>query len=183
MYWLPFWANMQVTISLPPSENECQLSINHFCGCSVCYTASNCIVSFLNLFIHSQSFQYVLVYNITNIHAMSHRSDFFLAHSSRVNFYTARMSITMTYVLTDSQVELPRYQSSRAMADSKSFHTMLPEVMISFKNEGFFFRDLSNLTLQRPSDDCLASVNISSMCPIASNNSTLVPSWRFSSHS
>jgi len=55
-----------------------------FCGSSASYTATNCMAVFLNWVLPGQSFQYVLVYNITNMHAMSHRSDLF-ACSSRVN--------------------------------------------------------------------------------------------------
>jgi len=38
----------------------------------------NCIVLFLNWVLHSQSWQYVVVYNFANMHSMSHRSDYWL---------------------------------------------------------------------------------------------------------
>ena len=75
--WLPSSAKMLVTISRLPPTIEHQWSVNICCSCSVSYTALKCIGLFLNWVLHSQSFQYDLVYNFTNMHSMSHRSNYF----------------------------------------------------------------------------------------------------------
>jgi len=77
-YRQPFVAKILAKISRPPPTIERTWSVNNLCGGSVSYTAMKCIALFLNWVLHSQSFQYVLVYNFTNMHAMSHRSDFLL---------------------------------------------------------------------------------------------------------
>jgi len=76
-------AKMLVMISHPPPTIEHPQSINNFCGGSECYTAMYCIVLFLNQDLPSHSLQSVLVYNFTNIHAMSYRSDFFACSCSQ----------------------------------------------------------------------------------------------------
>jgi len=91
---------------------------------------------------------YVLVFNFTNMHTMSHRSDFFLPCSSKVNIEEPAFYVTITYLLTVIEVELSRLQFPTAMSDSKSFSTSLQEVMIFLKINHVFIRDLSNLTLQ-----------------------------------
>jgi len=68
---------MVVTISCQPPTIQRPESVNNLCGSSVHYTAMNCIVLFLHWVLRGLCFQSVLVYNITNMHAMSHRSDFF----------------------------------------------------------------------------------------------------------
>jgi len=80
----PVTAKLPVTMLCLPPTIECPQSVNNFCGGSASCTAIKCIVLFLNCVLHGQALQYVLVYNITNMHAMSHRSDCF-ACSSRVN--------------------------------------------------------------------------------------------------
>jgi hypothetical protein len=70
-------AKMLVMLSHPPPTIEQPQSINNFYGGSECYTAMYCIVLFLNQVLPGQSVQSVLVYNFTNMHAMSYRSDFF----------------------------------------------------------------------------------------------------------
>jgi hypothetical protein len=70
-------AKTLVTISHPPPTIEHPQSINNFCGGSESYTAMNCIVLLLNQVLPGQSLQSVLVYNFTNMHEMSYRSDFF----------------------------------------------------------------------------------------------------------
>ena len=69
-------AKTLVTISHPPPIIEHPQSINNFCGGSECCTAMYCIVLLLNQVLPGQSLQSVLVYNFTNMHAMSYRSDF-----------------------------------------------------------------------------------------------------------
>jgi len=83
-YQQPLLATILVTILSPPRTIERPRIINNFGGGSVRYKAMNCIALLLNSVLHGQSFQFVLVYNITNMHAMSHRCDLF-ACSSRVN--------------------------------------------------------------------------------------------------
>jgi hypothetical protein len=78
IYWQPLMAKMLVTISHQPPRIEHPKSVNSVCEGSERYTAINCIVLFLNRVLHSQSLQSVLVYNFTNMHEMSHRSDFLL---------------------------------------------------------------------------------------------------------
>jgi len=73
-----------VTILRPPPTIESPQSINSFRGDSERYTAMNCIVLFLNRVLRSQFLQSNLVYNFTNMHAMSYTSDFF-ACRCRVN--------------------------------------------------------------------------------------------------
>jgi hypothetical protein len=68
---------MLVTVSQLPSKNEGQLRVNSLCWGSVSETAINWTTVFSNCVINCQSFRYVLVYNFTNMYAMSHRSDFF----------------------------------------------------------------------------------------------------------
>jgi len=87
-----FEADIADTISRPPPTIEHARSINNHCGGSVHYTAMRCIAVFLNWVLHGQSFQYVCIYNFTNMHAMSHRSDFF-ACSSRVNIQQQQSTV------------------------------------------------------------------------------------------
>jgi len=68
------------------------------------------------------------------------------------------------------------------MSDTKSLNTSLLEVMISSKNECFFIRDLSDLTLQIIFNAWWASMNDRSKWPIAWNNSRHTPSCRFDLH-
>jgi len=65
-------AKMLVMISHPPPTIEHPQSINNFCGGSERYRAMYRIVLFLNQ-----------VYNFTNMHAMSYRSDFFACSCSQ----------------------------------------------------------------------------------------------------
>jgi len=76
-------AKMLVMISHPPPTIDRPQSINNFCGGSERYTAMYCIVLFLNQVLPSQSLQSVLVYNFTNTHAMSYRSEFFACSCSQ----------------------------------------------------------------------------------------------------
>jgi len=69
-------AKLLVTISHLPSIIEHPQSINNFSGGSERYTAMYSMLLLLNQVLPSQSLQSVLVYNFTNMHAMSYRSDF-----------------------------------------------------------------------------------------------------------
>jgi len=180
-YRLPGWAKMLLTISHPPTTIERSPSIDNFCGGSVSYTAKNCIASLPNWVLRGQSFQSVLVYNFTNMHAMSHRSDFF-ACSCRVNIWEPAVCFTVSLALVVFRVALPRFLIPTAMSDSKSLNMTLLEVMILSKNERVFICDLSDLTLQIVSNAWWASIEVGSKRPIAWNNSRHAPSWRFNWH-
>jgi len=80
------------------------------------------------------------------------------------------------------QVGLPSILNFTTMSDSQSLNTSLLDVMISSKKESAFIRDLSDLTLQIIFDAWWASMNVGSKRPIAWNNSTHAPSWRFYLH-
>jgi len=87
--------------------------------------------------------------------------------------------MTKTYLLTVTQIELPRVQFPTTMSDTQSLNTSLLEVMISSKNERVYIPDLSDLTLQIIPDDWWASMIVCSKRPIAWKNSRHAPSWRF----
>jgi len=101
------------------------------------------------------------------MHAMSHRSDFYLACSSKVNIEEPAFYVTITYVLTVTQIELPRVQFPTAMSDTKSLNTSLLEVVIYSKNERVFSRDLSDLTLHMIFHAWWAPMNEGSKRPTA----------------
>jgi len=77
-YRHPLLGKVLVTISCPPLTIERPQNINSFWGGSERYTAMNCIVLFLNAVLRGLSLQSDLVYNCTNMHAMTYRSDFLL---------------------------------------------------------------------------------------------------------
>jgi len=99
---------MLVTISLLRPKNEHQWSINDFWACILDYqtamqlrwpitvpsatflgkTASDDIASVSSL--------YAIVFNFTNMHVMSPRSDFFLACSSKVYIQEPAFYLTIT---------------------------------------------------------------------------------------
>jgi len=68
------------------------------------------------------------------------------------------------------------------MSDSQSSNTLLPEVMISSKNELVFIRDLSDLCFQIIFNTLWASVNVSTKHPIPCYHSCHAPSWQFYLH-
>jgi len=76
-------AKMLVMISHPPPKIKHPQSINNLCGGSERYTAMYCIVLFLNQVLPGQSLQSLLVYNFTNMHAISYRSDCFACSCSQ----------------------------------------------------------------------------------------------------
>jgi len=125
---------------------------------------------------------YSHVFNFTNMHAMSHRFDFFLACSSKVDIYKAAFDLTRTYPLRVTQIGLCRVHFLTAMSDTQSLNTLLVEVMISSKNELVIIWDFSNLTLQSIFNAWWASMNVVSKRPIALNKSRHAPSWRFYLH-
>jgi len=125
---------------------------------------------------------YALGFNFTNMHPMSHRSDFFLACSSKVYIWELAIYLSITYPLTVIRIELRRVQFPTVMSDTKSLNTSLLELMISSKDKCVFIRDLSDLTLQITFDAWWASINVGSKRPIAWNNSRHAPSLRFYLH-
>jgi len=125
---------------------------------------------------------YVLVFNFTNMHVMSYRSDIFLACTSKDNIYKPAFYLTIKYLLTVIQVKLRRFQFPTAISDSKSSNTSLPEEIVASKNECVFISNLSNLTLQIIVNAWWASMNVGSKRPVAWYNSTHAPSWRFNLH-
>jgi len=139
---------MMVMISQPPPRYECQQRINSVCGGSGRCAATNCTAEFLNAVINGQSLLFVPVFNFTNMHAMSHRSDFCLVCSSKVNIQEPPVCFTIPYLLTVSQVELHSIQTPTAMSDWKSLNTSQLEVMISSNNERVLIREMSDHGLQ-----------------------------------
>ena len=139
---------MLLTISLLPPKNEHQQSIHSFRAGAITYTAMKCLALYLNCIFNSQSFQYVLVYNFTTMHAMSHRAYFVVARSSWVNSYEPGFFSTIPYLLTSFQVRLRSCQIPTAISDPRSSYRLLLDVMMSSKNEHVFICDLNNLTLQ-----------------------------------
>jgi len=166
---------------LPPPTIECPQSINTFCEGSEHYTAMNCIVLFLNRVLHGQSLPYNLVYNFTNMHAMSYRSGF-VTCSSRANISEPAACFAVSLPSAVFRVRLPSCLIPTAMSDIKSLNTSLLEVMISSKNERVFIHDWSDLTLQLISDAWWASMNVDSKRHIAWKNSRNAPSWWFYLH-
>jgi len=145
-YQLPLQAKMLVTIPHPCPTIERPRSVNNHCGCSVSYPAMNCITLLLNWVLRGESFQYVLVYISTNMHVLSHRSDF-VACSCRVNIEEPAVCIAVSLLSAVFRVGFPSILIPMAMSDFKCLNTSLLEVMISSRNEHVFIRDLSNLTL------------------------------------
>ena len=82
------------------------------------------------------------------MHAMSHRSEFFLPSSFKVNIEEPAFNLTIMYLLPVTQVELPRVQFPTWLSDTKSLKSVLQEIMISTKNECVVICDMSELTLQ-----------------------------------
>jgi len=172
---------MLLTISHPPPTIVCPPSVNNYCGSSVSYKAMDCIALLLNWVLRGQSFQYVLVYIFTNMHAMSHRSDCF-ACSCRVNSEELAVCFGVSLLSAVVRVGLPSIQIPTAMSRSISLNISLPEVMICSRNESLFIRDLSNLTKQIIFNSWWASMNVGSTQPIAWDNSRHESSWRFYLH-
>jgi len=97
-------------ITHPPPTIERPPSINDFCGSSESYTAMYCIALLLNWVLCGQSFQYVLVYNFTNTHAMSHRSDFFASAGSRGNIQEPAVCFTLQWLSSVFKSDYPAFQ-------------------------------------------------------------------------
>jgi len=122
-----------------------------------------------------------LVYNFTNMHAMSYRPDFF-ARSCRVNIEEPAVCFTVSLRLAVSPVGLPSFLIPTVMSHSKSLNTSLLEVMIFSKKELVFIWDWSDLTLQIIFEAWWASMNVGSKWPIARNDASHAPLWLFYLH-
>ena len=164
-YRLPSLAKIHLTISHLPHTIERPPSVNKFCGGSVRYSAMNCIAWLPNWVLRGQSFHYVLVYNFTNMQAMSHRFDHF-ASSCRVNIQESAVCFTVSLPSAVFRVTSPSFLIPTPMSDSKFSNPSFPEVMITSKNERVFTRGLSDLTLKIVFDGCWASMNVGSKRPI-----------------
>ena len=169
---------MLVTIWHPTPTIECPPGVNNSWRGSVSYTAINCVTLWLNWVLHGQSFQYVLVFNLTNMHAMSHRPYFF-AWSCRVNIWEPAVGFTVSLPLAVFQVWLTRFPIPTAMSDSKSLNTSFLEVMISSKDERLCICGFSVCTVQIIFDAWWSWMNVGSKRPIGWNNSRHAPSWWF----
>jgi len=145
------------------------------------YTAINCIMLFLNGVFRGQSLQSVLVFDFTNVHAMSYWSDY-LPCSCRVNIQEPAVCFTVSLFSAVSRVGIPSILISTAMSDTQSLNTSLLEVMIPSKTERVCIPDLSDLTLQIIFDAWWASMDEGSKRPIAGNMSRHAQSWRFWLH-
>jgi len=167
---------MLLTILHPPPTIEHPPSINNHFGGSVSYTAMNCIALLLNWVLRGQSFQYVLVYNLRNMHAMPHRSEFCTC-SCRVNSSEPAVWFIVSLPSAVFRVRWPSILIPMAMLDSKSLNTTLLEGMISSKHEHVIIRDLSNLTLQIIFNAWWASMNVGSKQHTPWNESRHGPLW------
>jgi len=172
---------MLLTILHPPPIIERAPSVTHFCGGWVSHTATNWIALLRNWVLCGQSFQYVPVYYFKNMHAMSHRSEFF-ACSCGVDIEEPTGCFTVSLCSAVFRVGLPRFLIPKAMFDSKCLNTSLLEVMISSKNQRVFIRDLSDLTLEIVFNAWCASMNVGLKRPVAWYDSRHAPSWRFHWH-
>jgi len=156
-------------------------SVKNFVDGLAIYTAMKCITLFQNGILCGQSSQSVLVYNFSNMHAMSQRSDVF-GCSYRANIKEPAFWITIMLLSAVSWFRLPSCLIPTAMLDSKSLNTLLLEVMISSQSECVCICDLSDLTLQIVFDAWWASMNVASKPSIAWNDCRHGYSWRFYLH-
>ena len=170
-HWL---VKMLVTILRLPPTIERPQSVTSFCGSSEHYTAMDCIVEFLNQVLRGQSLQSKVVYNFTNMHAMSYRSDFFTC-SSRVNIWEPAVCFAVSLLSAVFRVRFHSCLIPTAVLDWKSLNTSLLEVIITSQNELVFLGDLGDLRLQIIFDAWWASMNVDSKQPIAWNNSRHAP--------
>jgi hypothetical protein len=136
---------------------------------------------FLNWVLRGQSLRSVLVFNFTNMHAISSWSDYHPC-SCRVNISEPAFSVTVSLFSAASQVGIPSFLISTVMSDTKPLNTLLLKVIISCKNKLVFSSDWSDPTLQIILDAWWALINVVSKRPIAWNNSRLASSWRFYLH-
>jgi len=141
----------------------------------------NCIALLLNWALCGWSFQYILVFNFTNMHALSHRSDF-VPCSRRVNIWKPAGCFSVSFLSAVFRVGFPCIIILTTTSESKSLNSSLLEVMISSKNEQVFIRDLRDLTLQIVFDVWWSSMNVGSKWHVAWNDSRQATSWRFYLH-
>ena len=129
----------------------------------------------LNCVLRSQSDQYVFLYDLTNMYAMSHRSASF-ACTSRVNIQDPTFWFTESSLLAVFRVGLHRFQIPSPMSDSKSLNTSLFQVITSSTNARVYIGDLTNHSFQIIFAGWWASMNVGWQRPIAWNDSGHGPS-------
>ena len=151
------------------------------CQGSALYTAICCITLCLNGVLCGQSLYFVLVFNFTNMYAMSYWSDDFSC-SCRVNICEPAVCYTASLFSAVFWVILPSFLITTAISDTTSFDSSLLEVMIWSKSQRVFTGDLSDLTLRIIFDAWWASMNVGSKRPIAWNASRHAPLWQFYFH-
>jgi hypothetical protein len=125
---------------------------------------------------------YLLEFNISNLHAMSHRSDVVLAFTSTINIEDPAFHQTVTCHLTVTEVQLSGIYYPTAMLNTQSSNPLFLVVMISSKNQLDFIRDLKDLTFQIFFDAWWASMIIVTMRTNGSNNSKHAPEWQLYLH-
>jgi hypothetical protein len=155
---------------------ERPLSINSFGGCWAHYLSMNSIVLFVNWVLRCQSLKFVIVYNFTNIHAMSYNFDLY-ACSCRVNIEEPAVGITIPLLFAVSRVGSPRILLITTMSNAKPVHTSLLKVMIPSKHQCCVVCNLRDRTFHILLDAWWCSKNEGSKRPIACNNSRLALSW------
>jgi hypothetical protein len=121
-YRLPLSAKMLLTKSCLAPTIEHPQRVHSFGGGSEHYTEMNWIVLFLNRVLRGHSLQSFLEYNFTNMHSMSHRSDFF-AYSCRVNIWKPAVCLNISLLSAVSRVRSPSFLIQPAMWVSKSVTT------------------------------------------------------------
>jgi len=121
------------------------------------YTRLHCIMLFPYGIWRGQSLQSVLVFNFTNMHAMSYWSDFFPC-SCRVNIYEPAVGITVLLFLPVSRVVIPSILISTAMSDTESLNTLSLQDMISSNNDCVFISDFQRQYIAND-PRCLVSFN------------------------
>ena len=174
-------AERVVTISgMHPTFERLQ-RVNSFSGGSRRYTATNCILLSLHRVLRRQSLESNLVYNFTNMRAMSYRSGFFTC-SSRVNIWEPAAYFAVSFLSAVFGLGLPSCLILTVMSNSTALNTLLLEVMTTSRNERIFIHDFSDLTFQIIFDAWWASIKVDSKLPIAWNDSRHAPSWQFYLH-
>jgi len=128
-----------------------------------------------------QSLQSVLLFNFTNMHAMSYWSEYFPC-SCRVSIEEPAFCFTVSLFSAVSPVGIPSFLISTTMLNTQHLNNSLLKIMIYSKNECIFIRDLSDLTLQIIFDAWWASMNVGSKQPIAWKNCAYAPWSRFYLH-
>ena len=132
----------------------------------------------LNWVLRGRSFQSVFLYNSGNLHALSDWSDF-SACSCGVDIWQTTVNFNVSWLSALFWVGLTNILTSTVISESTSLNSSLLEVVISSKNNCVSIRDLRDLTWKIIFDAWCASMNVGWKRPIAWNDSSHTPSWRF----